>query len=64
MEGEMSSSKQCLAVSQSGLWKPNVTWRTECNQCKAPNAEGSSLYSFYLRVVIIAEAALVACEEK
>ena len=55
-----SSVWQCLNLGCGNQMSPGK----QNNQCKAPNAEGSSLQHFYLRVVIIAEVALVECEEE
>ncbi|KAM7325918.1 hypothetical protein ACRRTK_014396 [Alexandromys fortis] len=42
----------------------NLTWRTECNQCKDQNLRASTRYPSNLRDVIVAKAAVVACREE
>ena len=44
-----------------GCRTQNLTWRTECNQCKDQNLRASTRYPSNLRDVIMAKAAVVAC---
>lgn len=47
-----------------GCRTQNLTWRTECNQCKDQNLRASTRYPSNLRDVIVAKAAVVACREE
>ena len=48
----------------SGGRTQNLTWKTECNQCKDQNLRASTRYPSNLQDVIVAKMAVVACREE